>query len=97
MKKEIKLMAFPQSTGLWERFRQVGLNEVMRRMDGELESELVAWQAAYDDQFRKYPFSFDWDAFNGRGRELAARIQAALPDHIQIQYVESDDRSAVLP
>ncbi|MDH3982007.1 MAG: hypothetical protein OES84_03805, partial [Kiritimatiellaceae bacterium] len=47
--------------------------------------------------FRKYPYEFDWEAFNRRGRELSAKIQACDPENIEIHYVESDDRDFFNP
>ena len=90
-------MAYHRSTGLWDKSLVIKLNRIIGHRDEALESELAAWQAVYDAQFRKSPYNFDWDAFNQQGLELTAKIQALAPGHVHIHYVESDDRDFFNP
>ncbi|MDF7824661.1 hypothetical protein P4B35_11605 [Pontiellaceae bacterium B12227] len=92
-----KVMAFHRSTGLWNRHIQVRLEQIIGCRDEKLETELAEWQALYDDQFRKYPYEFDWQAFNRHGRELTAKIQAMALPCTELYYVESDDRDFFNP
>lgn len=92
-----KVMAFHRSSGLWNKHCQIKLKWIINQRDEALEAHLAAWQATYDAQFRKYPYEFDWDAFNQQGRELTARIHDLTPESIEVYYVESDDRDFFNP
>lgn len=91
-KKTFKVMAYVLSTGIWDGFGCVRLDQVIDGTDPDLEAEMNAWQAQYDRQFMRYPYDFDWDGFNHRGEELTARIQDRLPPDTVIYYEPSDDR-----
>ena len=92
MTKRIKVMAYYQSTGIWSGSRQIKLSKILKSRNEALEKELWVWQAFYNAQFNKYPFDFDWDAFNQDGREIARKVQRATSANVEIYYVESDDR-----
>lgn len=94
---QYKMMAFHRSSGLWNKHCQIRLKRIINQRDEALEAGLAAWQAAYDAQFRKCPYEFDWDAFNQHGRELTARILALAPRDAEVYYVESDDRDFFNP
>ena len=90
--KRFKLMAYILSTGLWDGYGCVSLEQVLAVRDAALEADLKAWQSDYDEQFMRCPHQFDWSAFNTRGQDLADRIQAKLPAGSSIHYEPSDDR-----
>ena len=92
MSKLIKVMAYYQSTGIWSGSRQIKLSRILKSRNEALEKELSVWQAFYDAQFNKYPFDFNWDAFNQDGRDITRKIQRAASANVEIYYVESDDR-----
>lgn len=90
--KKIKVMAYVMSSGLWDSLGPVSLEKTLGFKDPELENDLNTWHASYDDQFKRYPYDFDWAAFNKTGKELTARIKVHLPPDVQIVYEPSDDR-----
>ncbi len=97
MHKKFKVMAYHRSTGVWDCCKQIRLRSILESGNEGLTEELSAWQAAYDAQFRKYTYEFDWDAFNQQGRDLTAKIQSVAPHDAEIYYVESDDRDFFNP
>ena len=94
--KNYKEMAYYKSTGIWDRHRQTKLSQIVGDTHDELQRELEEWQAGYDDQFMKYPFDFDWAAFNQQGLRIKNMIQTVAPDCIEVYYVASDDREFLL-
>lgn len=92
MKKKYKLMAYILSSGLWDAFGHITLERMLGFKDEDLEADLVNWHSAYDDQFKQYPYDFDWKRFNEIGEELTARIKSKLPTGEDIYYEPSDDR-----
>jgi hypothetical protein len=85
-------MAYILSSGLWDALGTITLEQLLGQRDMELERDLKQWQEAYDDQFKCYPYDFDWDTFNEQGRSLTERIRAKLIPGNQIYYEPSDDR-----
>jgi len=96
-KKQYKVMAYILSTGLWDAFGPITLDKVLGHEDPLLVDALKQWQDSYDDQFRAYPYEFDWNRFNETGRRIADRIRAKLPADADICYEPSDDREFFLP
>ena len=92
MLKRYKVMAYMLSSGLWDAGGRVALTQILGKRDAVLERDLQHWQDAYDDQFKSYPYDFDWDEFNRQGQELTARIGAKLLPGYSIYYESSDDR-----
>ena len=84
MKRRIKVMAYYKSTGIWAGSRQIKINKIVKNIDAELERELYVWQAFYNAQFNKYPFDFDWDAFNQDGRDIVAKVQQVAHRLVQL-------------
>ncbi len=85
-------MAYILSTGLWDSLGNIALEQLLGQRDPALERDLKQWQEAYDDQFKCYPYDFDWDQFNEQGQKLTERIRAKLKPGDQIYYEPSDDR-----
>lgn len=96
-KKQYKVMAYILSTGLWDAFGPISLDKVLGQEDPLLANALKQWQDSYDDQFKAYPYAFDWKQFNEAGETIADRIRARLPDDAEICYEPSDDREFFLP
>lgn len=96
-KKQYKVMAYILSTGLWDALGPITLDRVLGYEDPQLVDALKQWQQSYDDQFRAYPYEFDWERFNETGEEITDRIRARLPHDAEICYEPSDDREFFLP
>jgi hypothetical protein len=90
-------MAYVMSTGLWDSLGNIALAQLPGFDDPALEADLAAWQADYDDQFKRHPYSFDWECFNRTGVALTARIRPYLPHGADIYYEPSDDREFFSP
>lgn len=90
--KHYKVMAYAKSTGLWDTFTDIALDTLLGQNNSDLEAALKHWHDAYDDQFKQYPFDFDWQRFNAIGTELTKRIQSRLPPGSTVYYEPSDDR-----
>lgn len=95
--KRYKVMAYVLSSGLWDAFGSITLENILGVKDEELESELAQWQALYDSQFKCHSYEFDWDMFNEHGKSLTERIRAKLPPHTDVYYEPSDDREFFSP
>ena len=95
--KRFKVMAYVLSSGLWDAFGHIALDCALGFKDGELEKDLREWHQLYDDQFKRYPYDFDWARFNEMGVELTARIKEKLPPGPDIYYEPSDDREFFSP
>ena len=96
-KKKYKVMAYILSTGLWDAFGPITLDKVLGQDDPQLREALKQWQDSYDDQFKAYPYEFDWEQFNAIGKNISDRIRDMLPAHVEICYEPSDDREFFLP
>jgi len=96
-RKKYKVMAYIMSSGLWDAFGAISLDQLLGSQDEELASRLQNWQDMYDDQFKKYPYDFDWNRFNEIGEELTRNIREKLPDDATIVYEPSDDREFFTP
>jgi hypothetical protein len=96
-KKQYKVMAYILSTGLWDAFGPITLESVLGHEDPVLADALKQWQDSYDDQFKAYPYAFDWKEFNETGEKIANRIRAKLPADAEVCYEPSDDREFFLP
>lgn len=92
MTKRYKMMAYILSSGLWDAWGVISLEQILDRKHEKLERDLKLWQDAYDDQFKRYPYEFDWDEFNQQGKDLARRIETLLMPGEKIYYEPSDDR-----
>jgi hypothetical protein len=90
--KKYKVMAYILSSGLWDAFGHITLEKVLGFKDEELEADIANWHSTYDDQFKRYPYDFDWKCFNEIGEQLTSRIREKLPPEIDIYYEPSDDR-----
>lgn len=90
--KTYKVMAYVKSTGLWDAFGHISLEALLGYKNRKLEASLQQWHAAYDDQFKQYPYDFDWKQFNAIGKELTSRIKTHLPPGTDVYYEPSDDR-----
>jgi hypothetical protein len=90
-------MAYILSTGLWDAFGPIALDKVLGQEDPLLADILKQWQKRYDDQFKAYPYAFDWQQFNDAGEKIANRIRSRLPADAEICYEPSDDREFFLP
>lgn len=95
--KRYKVMAYLLSSGLWNASGPVELETILGHSDAELEAELKNWQTEYDNQFRRFPYRFDWERFNRTGEELTERIRKKLPAGTDIFYEPSDDREFFSP
>jgi hypothetical protein len=92
MTKRYKMMAYILSSGLWDAWGVIRLEQMLGQRHEELERDLKRWQDAYDDQFKLYPYDFNWNEFNRQGIDLASRIGAMLMPGDRIYYEPSDDR-----
>lgn len=90
-------MAYILSTGLWDAFGPITLDKVLDQDDLLLADTLKQWQECYNDQFKAYPYEFDWKQFNEIGEKIADRIRGKLKDDAEICYETSDDREFFLP
>jgi len=97
MHKTYKVMAYVLSSGLWDAFGHISLEQVLGCRDEVLEQDIARWQAAYDQQFKRCPYEFDWDGFNRIGEELTSRIRDQLPPGAKVYYEPSDDREFFQP
>ena len=97
MPKTYKVMAYVLSSGLWDAFGDISLEQVLGFRDEDLEQDLARWQAAYNRQFKRHPHEFDWDRFNETGELLTARIREKLPPDTRVYYEPSDDREFFSP
>ena len=95
-KKQYKVMAYILSTGLWDAFGPIAMDKVLGHDDPLLADALKQWQDSYNDQFKAYPYEFDWKQFNEAGEKIAERIRAKLSDDAEICYEPSDDREFFL-
>ena len=96
-KKQYKVMAYILSTGLWDAFGPITLDKVLGQDDPLLADALKQWQDCYNEQFKAYPYEFDWKRFNETGEKIAGRIRDGLSDGAEICYEASDDREFFLP
>jgi len=96
-KKQYKVMAYILSTGLWDAFGPIALDKVLGHDDPLLADALMQWQDCYNNQFKAYPYEFDWQRFNETGAKIADRIRERLQDDAEICYETSDDREFFLP
>ena len=96
-KKQYKVMAYILSTGLWDAFGPIALDKVLGHDDPLLADALKQWQDCYNNQFKAYPYEFDWKRFNETGAKIVARIRDNLPGDAEICYETSDDREFFLP
>ena len=92
MTKRYKMVAHILSSGLWDSWGNVTLQQMQGERDEALDRDLQRWQDAYDDQFKCYPYDFDWGEFNRQGEEFTARIAEKLMPGYSIYYEPSDDR-----
>ena len=92
MHKTYKVMAYVLSSGLWDAFGEISLEQVIDCRDEKLEQDLARWQADYNKQFKRHPYEFDWDQFNETGEQLTTRIREKLPPDMGVYYEPSDDR-----
>ena len=96
-KKQYKVMAYILSTGLWDAFGPITLDKVLGHDYPALADELKQWQDCYNEQFKAYPYEFDWEKFNETGETITDRIRAKVSEDTEICYEASDDREFFLP
>lgn len=96
-KQQYKVMAYILSTGLWDAFGPITLDKVLGSDDPLLADALQQWQDCYNEQFKAYPYEFDWKQFNETGAKITDRIRDKLTDDAEICYETSDDREFFLP
>lgn len=95
--KKFKVMAYIMSSGLWDAFGSISLEQLLGFRDEKLAVRLQDWQDMYDDQFKRNPYSFDWKRFNEIGEELTRCLKEKLPEQAEIVYEPSDDRDFFSP
>lgn len=56
MTKRYKMVAHILSSGLWDSWGNVTLQQMQGERDEALDRDLQRWQDAYDDHFKCYPY-----------------------------------------